>query len=56
MNRNKKDPQSLRKGCAELQAAPPGDYSALFEMHIIAFFFARAALNHLPEGNDWIEC
>lgn len=29
----------MRKECTELQAAPPGDYSALFEMHIIAFFF-----------------
>lgn len=34
---HKKDPHSSKKGCVELQAATLGDYSALFEMHIIAF-------------------
>lgn len=34
------------------ESATPGGYSALFAMHISAFF-ARAALNQLPGGSNW---
>lgn len=56
MNLKKGILKAWEKDAQNYKLHHPVTISALFEMHIIAYFFARAAVNHLPEGNDWIEC